>query len=78
MSGNNVFNNTAVDDHDRCVELLIKAGADVNMNGRYGFTTLTRARVNGQKKCIDLPLNFSQLRVPKDKGRCIQSVSTAP
>ena len=39
--------------HDNCLELLIKAGADVNRQ-KVGKTALSAAAENGENKCVDM------------------------
>ena len=38
----------------KCVDLLIKAGADVNMKVGDGLTPLIQAATNGDDDCLDV------------------------
>ena len=40
--------------HDKCVELLLLAEADVFQRDRVGRTALMRASFNGHHECVDL------------------------
>ena len=44
----------AAEEDDKCVKLLIQAGADVNHQNVDGHTTLIRAAAEGQEKCVEL------------------------
>ena len=39
---------------DKCLELLIQAGADVNMSAEYGDNALIQAVTWAHKKCVQL------------------------
>ena len=43
----------ACDGHDKCVDTLIRAGADVNVQDQDGWTALMRAACDGHDKCVD-------------------------
>lgn len=40
--------------HERCVRLLLEAGADVNSQENEGQTALVNATERGHKSCVDL------------------------
>ena len=40
--------------HEKCVELLIQAGADINSRTAYRYTALTFATQNDHDKCVEL------------------------
>ena len=39
--------------YDKCVDILIQAGADVNIQDPYGNTALKLATDRGHDKCVD-------------------------
>ena len=45
--------------HDKCITLLIEAGANVNVQDTFGFTALMAAAFKGHDECLE----------PSDKGR---------
>ena len=42
-----------INGHHKCVELLMKAGADVNIPDTKGLTALMHASVNGYRQCLE-------------------------
>ena len=43
--------------HDKCVDLLIYAGADVNVQDVDGWTAVMLAAQRGSDKCVDFLIN---------------------
>ena len=44
----------ACNGHDKCVDTLIRAGADVDIQTKYGRTALIVAAEWGHDKCVDM------------------------
>ena len=40
--------------HDKCVEAVVRSGADVNMKDKDGSTALMSATVQGEMKCVEI------------------------
>ena len=55
-AGDTALTKAAGNGHDKCVNLLIKAGANVNKQGEDVNTALVNAIINGHEKCVNLLL----------------------
>lgn len=52
LTGWSAASNAAHHGASRCLEILIKAGADINLSGPYGITPLLRAAKRGDLSCV--------------------------
>ena len=63
--------NAAADGHHKCLDLLIKANADINIKNNRGFTALIYAANKGHHKCVDLLIKANaDINIKNDDG-CI-------
>ena len=53
---NTALTSATAKDHSQCLEMLLKAGADVNVKDKYGYTALARAAKKGHTQCLEILL----------------------